>query len=181
MPKTDSPKAAATGEGRRSGADERGRAGDDEHAGRLEFMLWQVSRILIRVLDEELHPLGLTISQFGMLNRLSVHGPMSNADLARNFGLRPQTVAQVVTVLVRSDLVERRRHPVHKKVLLNELTAQGKQVWEAADQRVEAVESRLRRALGPRHHSAMFQGAQEILEELGAGLDDSPLGTLWPI
>ncbi|MEV0277396.1 MarR family transcriptional regulator [Streptomyces sp. NPDC050610] len=143
----------------------------DAHEGRLEYALWQVNRTLLKTLDDELKPLGLTMGQFGALNRLAARGPMSAADLARDAGMRPQTVAQSVTVLLKAGHVHRRRHPVHKRVLLIELTDQGRRVWEDAERRVGAVERRIREALGERCHQDMCRDAWKIVDAFG-GLPD---------
>ncbi|MEV0259944.1 MarR family transcriptional regulator [Streptomyces sp. NPDC050617] len=147
----------------------------DAHEERLEYALWQVNRTLLKALDDELKPLCLTMAQFGTLYRLAVYGPMSAADLARDVGMRPQTVAQNVTALLKAGHVHRRRHPVHKRILLVELTEQGRRVWEDADRRAAAVERRIQDALGERRHQSMCRDAWKIVDAFG-GLPDEAAG-----
>jgi len=156
-------------------------AATDEHERRLEYALWQVNRTLTKALDDELKPLQLTVSQFGTLNRLVAYGPMSTADLARNFGLRPQTVAQIVTALHDAGIVQRRHHPVHKRVLLIELTDHGRHTWHDAEHRVAAVEQRMHDTLGERTYQAMRRDAWKIIEAFGGLPDEAAAGPLWPI
>jgi DNA-binding MarR family transcriptional regulator len=156
-------------------------AASNEHENRLEHALWQLSRTMVKVLDDELKPLQLTITQFGTLNRLVVYGPMSTADLARNFGLRPQTVAQAVMALLNAGLVQRRRHPVHKRVLLIELTDAGHRAWEDGDRRVASVEKRIHDSLGERAYQAMYRDAWKIIEAFGGVPDEAGAGPLWPV
>ncbi|MFE7118151.1 MarR family winged helix-turn-helix transcriptional regulator [Streptomyces sp. NPDC057654] len=145
----------------------------DAHEGRLEYALWQVNRTLLKALDDELKPLCLTMAQYGTLNRLAVYGPMSAADLARDAGLRPQTVAQNVTALLKAGHLHRRRHPVHKRVLLIEPTEQGRRVWEDAERRVAAVEKRVHEALGERCHQEMCRDAWKIVDAFGGTPDEA--------
>jgi DNA-binding MarR family transcriptional regulator len=153
----------------------------NEHENRLEHALWQLSRTMVKVLDDELRPLQLTITQFGTLNRLVVYGPMSTADLARNFGLRPQTIAQAVTALLDAGIVQRRRHPVHKRVLLIELTDAGRRAWEDGDRRVASVEKRIRDSIGESAYRAMYRDTWKIIEAFGGLLDEDSAGALWPV
>lgn len=153
----------------------------DEHESRLEHALWQVNRTLVKALDDELKPLQLTMSQFSTLNRLVTYGPMSTADLARNFGLRPQSVAQIVTALHDAGIVQRRRHPVHKRILLIELTDQGRRVWQDAERRVASVEQRIHDTLGDRAHRTMHRDAWKIVEAFGGTPDEAAAGPLWPV
>jgi DNA-binding MarR family transcriptional regulator len=153
----------------------------NEHENRLEHALWQLSRTMVKVLDDELGPLRLTITQFGTLNRLVVYGPMSTADLARNFGLRPQTIAQAVTALLDAGFVQRRHHPVHKRVLLIELTDVGRRAWEDGDRRVASVENRIRDSLGERAYRAMHRDTWKIIEAFGGLPDEASAGPLWPV
>ena len=153
----------------------------NEHENRLEHALWQLSRTIVKVLDDELGALRLTITQFGTLNRLVVYGPMSTADLARNFGLRPQTIAQAVTALLDAGIVQRRRHPVHKRVLLIELTDAGRRAWEDGDRRVASVEKRIRDSIGESAYRAMYRDTWKIIEAFGGLLDEDSAGALWPV
>ncbi|MFH8982140.1 MarR family winged helix-turn-helix transcriptional regulator [Streptomyces varsoviensis] len=148
----------------------------DAHEGRLEYALWQVNRTLLKALDDELNPLGLTMSQFGTLNRLAVHGPRCTADLARDAGMRPQTVAQSLAPLLKAGHVRRRGHPVHKRVQLIELTDQGRRVWEDADRRAAAVERRIQEALGERCHQTMCRDAWKIVDAFGGTADEAAGG-----
>jgi DNA-binding MarR family transcriptional regulator len=156
------------------------RAAAGAHEDRLIHALWLAHRTVAIVLDEELSSLGLTVSQYGMLNRLVVYGPLSTADLARISGVRPQTAAPVVAGLIKADLVRERRHPVHKRVLLRELTDRGRQVWQGADERVAAIEARLRDSLGEHAHHATSRGAWKVARTLNGLPDDTGTAALWP-
>lgn len=155
--------------------------GSETHEDRLLYAIWVVHRTLLNVLDEELKPLHLTISQYGTLYRLVAHGPMSTADLARTGGLRPQTVAPIVSALLKAGLLQRRRHPVHKRVALIELTDHGRQTWQDADKRVAAIERRLSDTLGQQAHQAMRRDAWKITTALNGLPDEAGAGPLWPV
>lgn len=148
------------------------------HEERLIYALWQLRKTLPRVLDEELEALGITMPQFGTLNAIAVEGPLSGADLARRADVRPQTITATLTALVAAGLLERRPHPVHGRVLLVDLTAEGRRVWRAARDRVGRVERRLLEALGDGPYDAMRVQTWVLVEALGGSVGHHP--PMWP-
>lgn len=83
-----------------------------QHEQRLIYALWHLRKLLPRMLDRELEPLGITMTGFGVLDIVERRGPMSGADLARWEDVRPQTMATLMSVLIRDGLLERHPHPV---------------------------------------------------------------------
>lgn len=148
------------------------------HEQRLIFALWQLRQVMPKALDYELEPLGITMPQFGTLNAIAVAGPQSGADLARRADVRPQTMASMLTGLVDAGLLQRRPHPVHKRVLLMELTTQGRELWRRASTRVGKVERRLRMTLGDEGYDAMRAHTLSLVEELGGSPEQQP--PVWP-
>ncbi len=150
------------------------------HEQRLIYALWQLRQVMPKALDDELKSLGISMPQFGTLNAVAVAGPQSAADLARRADVRPQTMATVVSGLVEAGLLGRRPHPVHKRVLLVELTTDGRQLWGQASARVGKVERRLRRALADDGYEAMRLHTLLLVEELGGSPDQQPPVWPWP-
>ena len=148
------------------------------HEQRLIFELWQLRQVLPKVLDRELESLGITMLQFGTLNAIAVAGPQSAADLARRADVRPQTMAAMLAGLADAGLLERRPHPVHKRVLLVGLTPAGQRLWEAASERVGMVERRLHETLGDSGYAAMRARTKALVAELGGA--PAPQPVLWP-
>ena len=142
------------------------------HEERLIYALWRLRRVLPQVLDDELDALGVTMSQFGILNTIEVRGPLSGADLARHSEVRPQTMASNVGALVGAGLLERRPHPVHGRVQLVDLTDEGRRVWRAARDRVGRVEQRMRTVLGDVGHDAMRRQTWSLVEALDGASED---------
>lgn len=146
------------------------------HESRLIYALWQLRQVLPRALDEELEPLGISMSQFGTLNALAVKGALSGADLARRAAVRPQTMSVALVALVEAGLLDRRPHPVHRRVVLFDLTSQGRQLWRRADHRVERVENRFRDVLGGTER--MREQTLALVDALGGMAQDLPV--VWP-
>jgi DNA-binding MarR family transcriptional regulator len=144
------------------------------HEERLIHAQWQLGKALVRALDTELEELGITMPQFGVLNAVAVDGALSGADLARRQDVRPQTMAATLTALVDADLVERRPHPVHGRVLLVDLTSSGREIWRAARDRVGRVERRLRVALGDQVYDEIRTQTWKLVDVLGGDVVSQP-------
>jgi DNA-binding MarR family transcriptional regulator len=86
---------------------------------------------------------GVSLSQYAVLVALDEEPGLSNADLARRAFVTPQTMNQVLRELEGRDLVVRRPHAVHGRVLQASLTPAGTTVLTACRRAADAVEVRM--------------------------------------
>jgi DNA-binding MarR family transcriptional regulator len=87
-----------------------------------------------------LRPHGLTAPQFAVLSVLARNPGASNADLARACNTTPQAMNGVLATLERADMIERRPHPTHGRILQVMLTDAGRRNLEAAQPAVRELE-----------------------------------------
>jgi DNA-binding MarR family transcriptional regulator len=92
---------------------------------------------------DALGPSGLTVTQFAVLTALEEEPGLSNADLARRAFVTPQSMHAVLQELERRQLLVRRAHPQHRRVLRAELTEGGRRTLGEAADAVDAVEERM--------------------------------------
>ena len=90
---------------------------------------------------------GLTVTQYAVLTALDEEPGLSNADLARRAFVTPQSMHAVLQELERLQLVVRRPHPQHQRVLQAELTEAGRRTLKSAAKTVDAVEEQMLRKL----------------------------------
>lgn len=89
---------------------------------RVELTLMATSRAIRRAYDVRLGKLGLNLSEARALAFIDQNGPMAQTHLADRLGIgRPGTGA-VIDALEYRQLVERKRHPVDRRVRLVALT-----------------------------------------------------------
>jgi DNA-binding MarR family transcriptional regulator len=99
------------------------------------------------VLEERLRPLGLTAAQYLAL-RLVDHTPgLSNAELARELFVTPQTTIRVLQGLTDEGLVFRTPNARHGRLLETHLTPKGTRLLAVARPRAEAAETEVLAAL----------------------------------
>jgi DNA-binding MarR family transcriptional regulator len=121
---------------------------DDPYAT-IGFTLKQAQQALRTRLDAELRQIGLTTPQYAVLAYLKVEPGASNAALARQAFVTPQTMQAILVTLEKSGLITRTPHPEHGRVQKTELTTAGVRALEAASASVADVEKRLVDAAAP--------------------------------
>jgi DNA-binding MarR family transcriptional regulator len=85
-----------------------------------------------RLIDGELSAHGLSLSRAKLLDALDRNGPSNQAALATTFDLAPRTVTELVDVLERDGLVERKTDPADRRARQVHLTAAGREAHRRA-------------------------------------------------
>lgn len=98
---------------------------------------------------------GLTMTQYAVLLTLSREGGMSGAQLARSCGVTQQSMGSVLTNMETKELIRRDTSPVHAKVQIATLTADGQTLLDRAYQEVGVLERALTDAFTPAEHTAL--------------------------
>lgn len=109
---------------------------------------------------QALHP-GLTAAQADVLSKL-LDGARSAAQLAREAGVAPQTMTEMVVNLVSKGWVSRNPSPDHARVLLVSLTEQGREMARQARARADDVEELIRGELSADEEKALVDVLERI-------------------
>ena len=107
---------------------------------RLSYVIGRVERVLRRRITAAVEPMGLTLPAYTALSVLRVQDGLSNAQLARRSFVTPQSMSEVLALLVERGYVRRRAEPGHGRVLRTELTKAGSRALERCDRAVDAIE-----------------------------------------
>jgi DNA-binding MarR family transcriptional regulator len=137
--------------------------------GHLGFLLRQAQHAMRTAIDRELRPLELTGPQFSLLGILHAEPGISGADAARDGMLTAQTTNEVILVLERRELIERRPHPRDRRARQMYLTPKGEAAFAAAAARVRALERRAESGLERgevRRLKAWLVACAEALDDL---------------
>jgi DNA-binding MarR family transcriptional regulator len=119
-----------------------GYRGVEGHSG---YLLRQASHTLRSALDTTLRPHALTTPQYAVLSVLARDPGSSGAELARACNTTPQAMNGVLATLAREELVERRPHPTHGRILQVALTGEGRRRLDAANPGVRRLERSIER------------------------------------
>ena len=107
---------------------------------RLSYVIGRLDRVLRRRFTAALAPTGLTLPAYTALSVLRVHDGLSNARLARLSLVTPQSMSEVLALLVERGYVRRRAEPGNGRVIRTELTRAGSRALELCDRAVDGVE-----------------------------------------
>lgn len=121
-------------------------------------------------MDELLKPTGITALQYTALTVLRRRDGLSSAQLARNSFVTAQSMADMVTTLQRRGLIDRRRDPDNRRVLLISLTDAGRELLAAYDPPMDTLEQRMLGDLAPHERTAL----ESYLNRCRAALADEP-------
>src|SRR5581483_1908302 len=110
--------------------------------GRTAWILKRAERSTAGALYDTLRELGLTPSQYGVLQALMRMDKASSADLARACFVTPQAMTGLVAGLERQGLITRKPRR-SSRVIEATVTARGRRVFDEATERVELIEAEL--------------------------------------
>ncbi|MGC0415112.1 MarR family winged helix-turn-helix transcriptional regulator [Embleya sp. AB8] len=141
-------------------------------------LLWRAQQSMQRLLNERLDGIGVSINQLGLAGRLDENGAMSSADLARAHHITPQSVTTAMVALERAGWIVRRPHPVHKRVVLLELTELGSAGVAEGRRVVKETDEMITRAIGT-EQTAVFAANLRMITAVVDG-PDAPTSRMWP-
>ncbi len=99
----------------------------------LVLELFRVNGLLLAVGDRLTTDLGLTSARWQVLGALA-DGPLTVAQIARNMGLKRQSVQRLVDVLSEEGIVAFEDNPHHRRAKLVRLTQAGQRKYEQISQ-----------------------------------------------
>jgi DNA-binding MarR family transcriptional regulator len=108
---------------------------------RLAYVIGSLDRILRRRMTEALAPLGLTLSQFTAMSVLDARGQASNAQLAERSLITPQSANEVMNAMAARGWITREPDPTHGRIVLLQLTDEGREVLRQCEQAVRTIEA----------------------------------------
>lgn len=137
------------------------------HAGTL-YLVHVLTHSTRTRLDEALRPIDLSAFQYTILSVLARHADLSSARLSRRFHVTPQAMGEVILLLEKKGLIERREDPANKKALLLSLTKPGLQACQQGD----LIVAKLEQMIFAGHTDAEIKQLRNILTKALATLGD---------
>jgi len=121
-------------------------------------------------LDGALAHLALSSFQYTALSVLAHNENLSSSRLSRRFHVTPQAMGELILLLEKRGLIERREDAVNKRTLLLTLTEHGRSVWERAD----VIAKKIERLIFGDLSDAQVNALRAILGNALATLRDPP-------
>ncbi len=123
---------------------------------------------LVRALEAELLASGvdLRFTQFLILKRLAMRGPMSASELARAVELDGGAMTRQLDQLEARGLLRRQPHEQDRRALRIELTTAGDQLWHEMTPCNDRVLDAAQRALKPTERQHLHDYLERVLQAL---------------
>jgi DNA-binding MarR family transcriptional regulator len=118
------------------------------------------------VLDEELQPLGITMSQLRMLWSIAENPGISGAKMARLCSVTPQSGQATLAMMEAQGWVRRQPSEATHRVLVAELTGKGERILLKARKIAQALDRRLWIGIGERDLAGLDAALQSAVEVL---------------
>lgn len=115
----------------------------------LGLLLRRAHNRAAEALVEAIRPFGLELRHFAVLIALSARGPLSQSALVAATGSDKASMVRVIDDLERAELVARRPVPGDRRVHAIEMTARGRDAFDAAHQPAREIADRLTGHLRP--------------------------------
>jgi len=119
-------------------------------------------------LESILNPLGVTAVQFRILTTLSTRPNLSSAELARLYGVKPQTMIKQIALLETKELIGRRVSDANKRLLELSLTPAGTRVLAQLQTDSRALEAELLAPLDDADQAQLRGLLLRLLDSLSA-------------
>jgi DNA-binding MarR family transcriptional regulator len=113
------------------------------HHASMIYMVGRVNQGIRREMQLRLAEWDLRVSEYTTLSVLEARPDLSNAQLARRALVTPQSMNEILAVLERRELVQRRLDPRHARILRATLTSRGREVLAAASPVMQALQERI--------------------------------------
>jgi len=133
---------------------------------RLAYVIGSLDRILRRRMTEALAPLGLTLSQFTAMSVLDARGQASNAQLAERSLITPQSANEVMNAMATRGWITREPDPTHGRIVLLQLTDEGREVLRQCEQAVRTIEAQMLTGIEPDVASSLQSHLETFVRNL---------------
>jgi DNA-binding MarR family transcriptional regulator len=137
---------------------------DDELS--MGYLMHWGARLLRRLIDRRLKPLGLSSAHLPVINALAREEPLSQKALAEIASIEQPTMAATLARMERDGLVARRPDPADRRSALFSLTTQSRRQLGAIRAAVEEVNREALRGLPPDERRPFRRQLQTLIEAM---------------
>lgn len=135
----------------------------DDYVARAQSALWNTSIKLAEKVKNQLEELGVTETQFNMLDLLSKKESHKVTDLAEKMGVKPSAVTTMIDRLANNGLVSRRHDDNDRRAVLVSISEEGREMLRNFEEKCRSLIKRYLSHLEPNELEALAT----IYEKLG--------------
>ena len=106
----------------------------------------RLSRILTRIYEDALRDYGITLPQFTLLTIISIHEPVTSAQIGRQFDFEKSTLSRTIGKMITNGWVQERHGDKGERGLVT--TAHGRKTLQNAIPAWQKIQKRVRSKFG---------------------------------
>ncbi|WP_402839845.1 MarR family winged helix-turn-helix transcriptional regulator [Microbacterium sp. GXS0129] len=116
--------------------------------------------------DEMLRPTGISAGQEQVIRHLAARSPIPQNEITRLLGVEPATAARTLARMEKSGVLHRTRSTQDRRVVMLELTEQGKAICDPVADVCHALEAETRRGISEDDLAIFTRVAQQMTRNL---------------
>ena len=135
------------------------------------FLLTESARLLRKLIDRQLQPLGLSRAQWSILAILSNQEGLSQSQISAKLEIEKSTAGRLIDQVERSGWIERRRIPGDRRVWGIYLTDQARQLLVQVETVILRSRTEMLHSLSPEQQQYLSEILQTVKSSLSAALE----------
>ncbi len=142
----------------------------DSHRG-AGFLLTDSARLLRKLIDRRLQPLGLSRAQWSVLAILSNHEGVSQSQISHELEVEKSTAGRLIDQVEKSGWIERRPIPGDRRLWSIHLTPQARQLLVEVESVILHAREEMLRGLSDEQQELLTDLLQTVKSNLSDALD----------
>jgi len=135
------------------------------------FLLTEAARLLRKLIDRRLQPLGLTRAQWSVLAILSYHDGLSQSQLADELEIEKTTAGRLIDHIEKSAWIERRPIPGDRRLWGVHLTERARPLIAEVEQIILSTRADMLRSLSSEQRHHLSEALHTVKTNLSKALD----------
>lgn len=138
------------------------------------FLLTDSARLLRKLIDRRLQPLGLSRAQWSVLAILSNHEGVSQSQISHELEIEKSTAGRLIDQVEKSGWIERRPIPDDRRLWSIHLTDRARHLLAEVERVILQSREEMLRGLSPEQQQTLTDLLQAVKSNLSAALDLNP-------
>jgi DNA-binding MarR family transcriptional regulator len=135
------------------------------------FLLTESARLLRKLIDRRLQPLGLTRAQWSILAILSKQEGLSQSDISARLEIEKSTAGRLIDQVEKSGWIERRRVPGDRRAWGIHLTERARQLLAQVETQILRSRTEMLHGLSAEQQEQLSEILQTVKSSLAAALE----------
>lgn len=140
--------------------------GSDLSNSLLGYYIDEVSKSERQYLNREFDKIGITLSQFRVLNWLWRRGELTQKEIHELIQIKPSSLTNLLNILIKKDLVIRKQDPRDGRVKKISLTDKSKALEKEAWSIIESFDKKLNSILTKEEYAITLRSMNKLLNQL---------------